>query len=262
MELVEREGELAAVDALLDSGGVLLVEGGAGLGKTSLLHAACRRAEERGYEVLRSRGSELEADFAFGVVRQLFERRLAEAKQEERDTLLAGPAAAVEPLLLGAIAASAALDRSFAVLHGLYWLASNLATSGRVLLVVDDAHWADEPSLRWLAYLAPRLEGLPLGVLAALRPADPAATGASLHAFRADAAPVSRPELLSEAAVRAVVRRTLDERASDELVAAVWTASGGNPLRDRAPARGRARRAARRRERGDRASSRRPRPRP
>src|SRR5262249_12838667 len=55
---------------------------------------------------------------------------------------------------------SPAPDRSFAVLHGLYWLACNLASSKPVLLVVDDAHWADEPSLRWLAYLATRLEGL------------------------------------------------------------------------------------------------------
>lgn len=57
--LVEREGELAAVDELLERGGVVLIEGGAGIGKTALLEAACRRATGVGREVLRARGSEL-----------------------------------------------------------------------------------------------------------------------------------------------------------------------------------------------------------
>ena len=155
--LIERERELAAIDALLErGGGVLVIEGRAGVGKTSLVDAACRHAEELGLEVLRARGSELEADFAFGVVRQLLERRLASAEGEERAALLAGPAAAVRRLLLGKAVETPAGDTSFAVLHGLYWLAANLAARRPVLIAVDDAHWADEPSLRWVAYLARR----------------------------------------------------------------------------------------------------------
>jgi hypothetical protein len=69
-------------------------------------------------EILKARGSELEADFAFGVVRQLFERRLASADGEEREALLAGPAGAARPLLLGQTVQAPAYDRSFAVLHG------------------------------------------------------------------------------------------------------------------------------------------------
>ena len=100
--LRERERELAAVELLLErGGGVLVVEGRAGIGKTALVEEACRRAEELGHEVVRARGSELEAGFAFGVVRQLFERRLADAGAGEREALLAGPAAAVRPLLSG-----------------------------------------------------------------------------------------------------------------------------------------------------------------
>ena len=91
--------ELAEVDTLLERGGeVLVVEGRAGIGKTSLVDAACRQAAERGHEILRARGSSFEADFAFGVVRQLLERRLAGAEARERAALLAGPAAAVRPL--------------------------------------------------------------------------------------------------------------------------------------------------------------------
>ena len=168
--LLERECELAAVEALLErGGGVLVVEGRAGIGKTSLVEVACRRAGERGHEVVRARGSELEAGFAFGVVRQLFERRLAGADAAAREALLTGPAAALRPLLFGQLAAGSADDSSFAVLHGLYWLVANLAASRPLLIAVDDAHWADEPSLRWLAYLAPRLEGLAAGMLVASR---------------------------------------------------------------------------------------------
>ena len=101
-ELLERECELAAVEELLGRrSGVLAIEAGVGIGKTSLVQAACRRARELGYDVLSARGSELEADFAFGVVRQLFERRLAAAGADERASLLVGPAAAVRPLFLG-----------------------------------------------------------------------------------------------------------------------------------------------------------------
>ena len=60
------------------------------------------------------------------------------------------------------------------MLHGLYWLTVNLADRRPLLIAVDDAHWADEPSLRWLAYLAPRLEGPAVALLVALRPAEPA----------------------------------------------------------------------------------------
>jgi len=64
-----------------------------------------------GREVLRARGSELEAGFAFGVVRQLFERRLAGAVPGEREALLAGPAATARPLLSGGFGALLAGDR-------------------------------------------------------------------------------------------------------------------------------------------------------
>jgi DNA-binding CsgD family transcriptional regulator len=229
--LHERERELAAVEVLLERrGGMLLLEGRAGIGKTSLVEAACSQADELGLEVARARGSELEAGFAFGVVRQLFEQRLRGAGEGEREALLAGPAGAVRPLLSGQLALRPAGDSSFAVLHGLYWLVVNLAASRPLLIAVDDAHWADEPSLRWLAYLAPRLEGLAAGMLVTLRQRDPAVMGGPLLAVRAEAAAVLRPALLSEAAVCAVVRAAAGGEVSDELCAAVYSACGGNPL--------------------------------
>jgi DNA-binding CsgD family transcriptional regulator len=232
VRLLERERELAAVEVFLGRGeGLLLVEGGLGLGKTSLVEAACRRAGVLGYLVLRSRGSELEAEFAFGVVRQLFERLLVGMGLEEREALLAGPAGVVRPLLLaGGEGELVGPDRSFAVVHGLYWLAANLAARQPLLVAVDDAHWADEPSLRWLSYLAARLEGLAVALLVAVRPVEPAGANRSLLALRGEASGVVRPGLLSEIAVDGLVRARLGDRASDELSGLVWRASGGNPF--------------------------------
>ena len=240
--LLEREHELATVQqVILRGGGVLLIEGRAGIGKTSLLDVAVGQARERGWDCLSARGSELEADFAFGVVRQLFERRLAGLAADEREAMLAGPAQAVWPLLFGRVGEGTATDTSFAVLHGLYWLAANLAARRPLVVAVDDAHWADEPSLRWLAYLAPRLEGLPVALLVTLRPGEPALMPPPLLALRADAATVPQslgaeattvlqPSLLSEDAVRSVVGASVAGQVSDRLCAALYEASGGNPL--------------------------------
>ena len=230
-ELLERERELAAVEELLGRrSGVLIIEVGVGIGKTSLVQAACRQAQELGYDVLSAQGSELEADFAFGVVRQLFERQLTAAGADERASLLVGPAAAVKPLLLGESLEASAGDTSFAVLHGLYWLAAHLSAARPLLLAIDDAHWADESSLRWLTYLARRLDGLNVVLLVALRPADPAFANATLLALRAEVPTILRPALLSENAVSTLVRAAMGSRSNDALCQAVWTASGGNAL--------------------------------
>ena len=229
--LRERERELAAVEQLLGTGGaVLVVEGGAGIGKTALLDAACDRAAASGHEVLRARGSRLEAGFGYGVVRQLFERRVAQAGEHGRDALLAGAARAVRPLLLGEALETAATDTSFAVLHGLYWLTVNLAERRPVLIAVDDAHWADEASLRWLAHLAPRLQAPSLSMVVALRPGEPASEGTPLTVLRAEARTVLRPGPLSAHAVVLMVRAAVGPGAGDELCAAAWSATGGTPL--------------------------------
>ena len=228
--LFERDGELAAVDELVGGGGALVIEGRAGIGKTALLDAACERATGLGHEVLGACGSDLEAGFAFGVVRQLFERRLASTDDTERERLLAGSAGAVRSLLLGELTETSAFDTSFSVLHGLYWLTMNLAEDRRLLIVIDDAHWADEPSLRWLAHLAPRLEGPEVALLVALRPVQSAIPGGSIGALLDAARTVVRPELLSEDAVGAIVRGKLGTGATSELCEALWVASGGNPL--------------------------------
>src|SRR5215218_7912589 len=77
--LRERDGELAALNDAIDAGTgrLVIVHGAPGIGKTELLRTARRRAAARGVRVLSAQGSELEASFAYGVVRQLLERQLA-----------------------------------------------------------------------------------------------------------------------------------------------------------------------------------------
>jgi predicted ATPase len=165
--LLERDRELERIGQCLQRarqgrGGALVVEGQAGIGKTALLAVARGAAAGEGFGVMRARGAELEREFAFGVVRQLFEPVVAGASQEERSQLLDGPPGVAArllglPGLGGAIATAAPIapDPSFAVLHGLYWLCANLAARHPVALIVDDAHWADGASLRFLAFLLP-----------------------------------------------------------------------------------------------------------
>jgi tetratricopeptide (TPR) repeat protein len=98
------------------------------------------------------------------------------------------------------------------------------------VIAVDDAHWADGPSLRWLAYLAPRVEGLALSLLVALRSAEPTSAEAPLMVVRDAATRVLRPRLLTVGAVGAIVRARLGGKAGDELCADVARASGGNPF--------------------------------
>ena len=176
--LVDRERELAALRALVDAatagrGGLVLVEGPAGIGKTRLLAATREVAEERGLEVLSACGSELERDFPFGAVRQLLEPPLAALAESERAALFEGGAAHALALFSQADARPAA-DPDFATLYGLYWLLVGLSQRAPLLVVVDDVHWVDVPSLRFLGFLARRVDGMRL---LAVRRAAPGRAG-------------------------------------------------------------------------------------
>ncbi|HVO52929.1 MAG TPA: AAA family ATPase [Solirubrobacterales bacterium] len=228
--LRERERELAVLDRAIDAaaggaGAVVLVEGPAGIGKTSLLRAACARAAGRGLRVLEARGGELERDFGFGVVRSLLARVIATRPEAERGTLLAG-AAALGAAVLGAVEdPQLGADPSQAALHGLYWLVANLSDSSPLLLAIDDAHWADDPSLRFLQYLGTRVEGIPVLILVAARPAE------QLDEVKLRLEPpVLRPAPLSEEASREEVRAVLGADVGKELCTACHRATGGNPF--------------------------------
>src|SRR5829696_1121587 len=96
--LLERESELAAIEAALDRavschGAVLVVEGAAGIGKSSLLAAAATHAAASGVRVLQTRAAPLEQAYEFGTVRALFDPVRAASEPAEWAALTADAAA-------------------------------------------------------------------------------------------------------------------------------------------------------------------------
>lgn len=234
--LLERERELTGLGHALSEaqrgrGQVVLVEASAGIGKTSLLRAASGTAAEVGFTCLRARASELERGFAYGCMRQLLEPVIARASDPERERVFAGAAAVSEPLFapIGASQLSPSPDTAFSMLHGLYWLLNNLADEAPVALFVDDLHWADAESLRFLNYLGPRLDGLPLAVVATTRTAE--LVSADLVRLAAvPEASVLRPGPLSIEGTATLCERRLGAIVTYDFVAACWEATGGNPF--------------------------------
>jgi DNA-binding CsgD family transcriptional regulator len=245
MPLVEREAELSAVDAALagavaGAGSLLIVQGPAGIGKTALLDEARRRAGDPQrpggpLRTLLARGTPLERELAHGVARQLLEPPVRAATPDHRDTLLSGAADLARPVVLpesgGIVADDPVADRRAPVVHGLYWLTANLATDMPLLLAIDDLQWCDPASLRLLAYLAVRLDGLRIAVVATVRTGD--ATGEDRTLDELATGPVTsvlRPEPLSTTAVARLVRDRLPGQQDPDLAAACREATGGVPF--------------------------------
>ena len=218
--LLERDGELAAVDDLIgatgEGGRLAVIEGPPGIGKTSLIVETKARALRAGMQVLTGRGSDLERAFSYGVVRQLFEPFLAQLPEDERAELLAGAAALAMPIFDPAhLAGEPPTDASFARLHGLFWLTANVAARRPLLLAVDDLHWCDTPSLRWIGYLLPRIEGLPVLLVVGLRPSEPGEDALIGRVVSDPVAVALRPAPLGRDATAELVRATLSADADD-----------------------------------------------
>jgi len=234
--LLEREAERAAIGTALDAvaggtGTLIVAEGPAGIGKSRLLEVARKQASERGMRTLRARCGELEGDMAYSVVRQLFEWAVFDADEPERERLLGGSARLAGPAIGLESATAEQADSSFAVMHGLYWLVSNLAAETPLLLEVDDAHWADPASLRFMLYLGARLDGIPVALATALRTSEPGVDEPPVLQLRTLAdTRYLRPAPLSAQAVAAIVSGWLGEPPAREFAEACHQASAGNPF--------------------------------
>jgi DNA-binding CsgD family transcriptional regulator len=231
--LLERAAELAFLERSVDAaaggqGRLVVIEGEPGIGKSSLVRLAVALAEERGIHVLQAAGGEIETAYAYGIALDLFAR--AVTGDPDRARLLSGAAARVEPVLSGeTVPAEQQATDPFPIIHGFYWLVANIAERHPLVLAVDDAHWADVASLRMLGYLAQRLAELPVLVILAEWPPD-ADEPVELGTLRSIAAGSTlRPAPLSAGAVRDALAEA-GHAADDELAAACWRATHGNPF--------------------------------
>ena len=125
-ELCDRDHELVSVHQLLDdavtgAGGLILIDGEAGIGKTRLIRAACQAAREKGMTVLTARGGDLEKDLAFGITRELLMSPVLTAAGPGHSRLFAGAAALAQPVLAPTPESAGPKEADvFGVLHGLY----------------------------------------------------------------------------------------------------------------------------------------------
>ena len=209
--LLERDLELERVAELLDAvsssrGGLLVIEGVAGVGKSRLLDVATERALQAGISVRTVRGDYLERSYAWHGAGALLEDAELVPHQD-------GEEAALE------------------LLRGLTLHVAELTERSPVLLVIDDAHWIDAPTLRFVHFLAGRLEGLGAGVLVAHRPYDGDTADRMLLGAIA-AHPLAQAIVLAPLgadAVRALVRDALGPDTSSELCERCAELTGGNP---------------------------------
>ncbi|WP_329092330.1 BTAD domain-containing putative transcriptional regulator [Streptosporangium sp. NBC_01469] len=222
--LVERAAETRLIGQILNAaaakrqGGFLLVEGPAGIGKTSLLDHARTRAEKLGFTVAGARGTDLEVDYAWGCVRQLFE-------PFARD-----PAAPAPAILRPASADPAAPQGEYSIINSLFWLAHDLASRNPLLIVVDDLHWIDASSAQFLAYLAARLDGLPAVVVAGLRPgSERVAHIASVIAGLPPAVTATLPPLTPGGCAE-LLAGLIAAPPDEELIRRCYDSTRGNPF--------------------------------
>jgi DNA-binding CsgD family transcriptional regulator len=207
--LIAREAEVERMTAALSAAAdgvttVVLVEGPPGIGKTTLLEAAGQRAVAHDALVLRARGAELEHDLGFGLTTQL----------------LNGPEALSSERSASFLVVLAEVQRSLAA----------LAAERLVVLLIDDAHWGDEPSLRLISCLRARLPHARLAVIIASRP-EGARQVPALAALRREAATsVLAPAALDLSESALVLAHTMAAAPEAELERAAHRATGGNPF--------------------------------
>ncbi|WP_442270279.1 ATP-binding protein [Streptomyces sp. M-16] len=215
-------------------GGVLTFAGSGGIGKTTLLAEARRHAGDRGCTVLFARGGEQEKQVPFHVMRQLIQPAFAALSEQERRDVLGSWYGIVAPALgLTASAKGRTAPDPQGVRDGLDWVVTHLAvrSGAPVVLILDDAHWADAESLAWLAAFAARAEELAMLIMVACRPDEIPSDAAPLRALMSRQG--TRPhELapLTTSAVARIVREALGDSADDVFCRECWAITGGNPF--------------------------------
>ena len=228
--VVGRERELSCLESFLDAvpaGPVgLLLEGEAGVGKTTLWKEAVAAGSGRSYRVLSCRPVESEAQLAFAALGDLLE----EVPEETTAGLPAPQRRALDVALLRAEAEGpAALPR--AVSLSVLGVLRALALESPVVVAVDDVQWLDRPSAAALEFVVRRLKQEPIGLLVSKRGE---ATGDFPLGFDR-AFPEGRVDRLLVGpldldALDRLLRARLEAQFPRPALAELHASSGGNPF--------------------------------
>lgn len=218
LALHARESELASLADLIanagEGGGVLVVRGEAGIGKSTLLEAARGLADAAGMAVLRAAGVQSEAQLPFAGLHQLLQPLLGDLDA------LPGPHRAALEAAFGMT--DGAAPNPFLIALATLELLGEEAERSPLLVIAEDAHWLDHPTIDALAFVARRVNIEPIVLFFAVRDdvTNPLET-AALPELRLE--PLDRPlagELLDAHApglAPAVRERVLDEAAGNPL---------------------------------------------
>jgi AAA ATPase domain len=243
--LVGRERETAELRAALDHavagrGGVVLLAGEPGIGKTSMARALCAEAEARGAITAWGLGWSGGAAPAYWpwvqVVRALMrsggaKRMLADLGPEAVWLAEIVPGLRSELPALPETAITTADEGRFRVYDALAELLRRAAAEAPLLVVLDDLHWADEASLQTLSFIARALQDARILLLGTYRDTEPAheERGSLLAELLGWSKRIPLRGLETDG-VRRLVENLSAEAAPDQLVEHLHAVTGGNPL--------------------------------